>query len=150
MLQVPATPPGVIPAPLRNTSNSPVRQDSPNSRRRAAGISLRQVSALMHITLRVSQYCLACCAQSLWRCLCQSEDGCRQNVWWKVVNQLCVRTVQALSQPTPSRDDTLAEAALSAQAALHGTGGLPALGAVSLCLSPPILLMVQQTSQKPA
>ena len=65
------------------------------------------------------------------------------------MSELCVRTAQALSQPIPSRDDTLAEAALSAQAALHGTDGLPALGAVSLSLSPPILVTVQQTSQKP-
>lgn len=42
-LQVPATPPGINPAPLRNTSVSPMRQDSPDSRRRAPGLSLRQV-----------------------------------------------------------------------------------------------------------
>ena len=38
---------------------------------------------------------------------------------------------QATSQPTPGHDDPLAEAAMSAQAALNQTSGLPAMGAVS-------------------
>ena len=43
-LQVPATPPAANPALLRNTSHSPVRHDSPDSRCRAAGMTMRQVS----------------------------------------------------------------------------------------------------------
>ena len=42
-LQVPATPPGINPAPLRNTSNSPVRHNSPDPGRRAVSLNLRQV-----------------------------------------------------------------------------------------------------------
>jgi len=53
-LQVPATPPGVNPAPLRNTSNSPVRHNSPDPGRRAASLNLRQVGYMA--TLKANKY----------------------------------------------------------------------------------------------
>ena len=42
-LQVPATPPAASPVPLRHTSQSPVRQESPDSGRRPSTLNLRQV-----------------------------------------------------------------------------------------------------------
>ena len=138
-LQVPATPPAASPTPLRHTSQSPVRQDSPDTGRRPSTLNLRQVGSAS-VCEAVCQHRAPVVFGTVWDLAAMRPDPLKDVRGDRAYDELTQRprvpdpAAQALSQPNPGPDDALGEAAMHAQAALHQTGALPAMGAVRILL----------------